>query len=51
VTTCYGINRRQAPAWTLRRIDLQGRFGRDSRGRFAEGALLVRLSGKMPGAR
>lgn len=51
VTTSYGINRRQAPAWTLRRIDLQGRFGRDSRGRFAEGALLVRLSGRMPGAR
>lgn len=51
VTTRYGVNRRQAPAWTLRRIDLQGRFGRDSRGRFAEGALLVRLSGRMPGAR
>lgn len=51
VTTRYGINRRHAPPWTMRRIDLQGRYGRDSRGRFVEGALLVRLSGRMPGAR
>jgi len=51
VTTRYGINRRNASPWTLRRVDLQGRFGRDARGRLAEGALLVRLSGRMPGAR
>lgn len=51
VTTRYGINRHHAAPWTLRRIDLQGRYGRDRQGRFAEGALLVRLSGRMPGAR
>ena len=50
VTTRYGINHHQATPWTLRRIDLQGRYARNSRGRFAEGALLVRLSGRMPGA-
>lgn len=51
VTTRYGINRNHAPPWTLQRIDLQGRYGRDSRGHFVRGALLVRLSGRMPGAR
>jgi len=51
VTTRYGINRRHAPQWTLRRIDLQGRYGRNIRGHFVQGALLVRLSGRMPGAR
>jgi peptidoglycan/xylan/chitin deacetylase (PgdA/CDA1 family) len=51
VTTAYGINGLDAQPWTLRRIDLQGRYGRDSRGRFVEGALLLRLSGRLPGAR
>jgi peptidoglycan/xylan/chitin deacetylase (PgdA/CDA1 family) len=51
VTTRYGVNRRHTSPWTMRRIDLQGRYGRDSRGQFVEGALLVRLSGRMPGAR
>lgn len=51
VTTRYGINRRHANPWTLRRVDLQGRYGRNSRGHFVRGALLVRLSGRMPGAR
>lgn len=51
VTTRYGINHRDAAPWTMQRIDLQGRYGRDRRGRFVEGALLMRLSGRMPGAR
>lgn len=51
VTTRYGINRHEALPWTMRRIDLQGRYGRDRRGHFVEGALLMRLTGRMPGAR
>ncbi len=51
VTTLYGINSRQSSPWTLRRVDLQGRYGRNAQGGFASGALLVRLSGRMPGAR
>lgn len=51
VTTRYGVNTIEAPAWTLRRVDLQGRYGRNAQGGFAQGALLIRLSGRMPGAR
>lgn len=49
VTTRYGINSLTSSAWRLRRIDIQGRYGRNAQGQLVEGALQIRLSGRMPG--
>ncbi len=50
VSTRYGVNAKGSEVFALRRIDLQGRFGRNSQGNFASGALLMRMSGRLPGA-
>lgn len=49
VTTAYGLNPMGAPPFTMRRIDIQGRYGRNLKGDWASGALLMRLSGRLPG--
>lgn len=49
VTTTYGLNSRGADVCTMRRIDIQGRYGRNLKGDWASGALLMRLSGRLPG--
>ncbi|HEX5737023.1 MAG TPA: polysaccharide deacetylase family protein [Hydrogenophaga sp.] len=50
VSTRYGVNTTGIEAFALRRIDLQGRFGRNSHGKFSSGALMMRMSGRLPGA-
>jgi peptidoglycan/xylan/chitin deacetylase (PgdA/CDA1 family) len=50
VSTRYGLNAADAGAFALRRIDIQGRFGRNARGKFASGAFMMRMSGMLPGA-
>ena len=50
VSTRYGVNAAHADPFALRRIDLQGRFGRNARGAFSSGALMMRMSGQLPGA-
>jgi len=49
VTTRYGVNPADAAPTTLRRVDIQGRFGRDAQGKLASGGLLMRLTGRWPG--
>jgi hypothetical protein len=50
VSTRYGLNAADAGAFALRRIDIQGRFGRNARGKLASGAFMMRMSGMLPGA-
>lgn len=50
VSTRYGVNAADADVFALRRIDLQGRYGRNANGKFSSGALMMRMSGLLPGA-
>lgn len=50
VSTRYGLNTARTEVLALRRIDLQGRFGRNAKGDFSSGALMLRMSGLLPGA-
>lgn len=49
VTARYGINKRDAMPYTLKRCDIQGRYAHNARGALAPGALLMRLTGQLPG--
>lgn len=50
VTTRYGLNGRGAAALTLKRCEVQGRFARNASGAFASAGVLMRLTGRQPGA-
>ncbi|MEZ5664499.1 MAG: polysaccharide deacetylase family protein [Burkholderiaceae bacterium] len=49
VTTRYGLNDGDASPYDLRRVDLQGRYGRNVKGQFSSGSLLIRMAGLLPG--
>jgi len=49
VSTRYGLNGPDANAYSLRRIDIQGRHARSRHGSFAAGPLLLRLTGRLSG--
>ncbi len=50
VSTQYGLNSADSEPLALRRVDIQGRFGRNTKGGFSSGPLMLRLSGLLPGA-
>lgn len=50
VTTRYGLNRHDSAPLTLKRCDVQGRFARDASGALASAGILLRLTGRQPGA-
>lgn len=49
VSTRYGLNGRDADPYCLQRIDLQGRYGRNTAGAFTQGPLMLRTSGLLRG--
>lgn len=49
VTTRYGINPRDSDPYSLRRIDLQSGYGKNTAGTFRASGLLLRMTGLLPG--
>jgi peptidoglycan/xylan/chitin deacetylase (PgdA/CDA1 family) len=49
VTTRYGINPKNSDLYSLRRIDLQSGYGKNSAGIFGASGLLLRMTGLLPG--